>query len=382
MGSNSDTHGYNASLFMKALPKIKLRLWTAIMLGFVLLLLPAGAAWAQPADVVAEDDPQGQIESLQTRADAINKEIEDLNHNLELVVEQHNSVQEEFDKLTLELADSRSRLDSMLSAQSEQEQILNDRLKAVYKAGDVNFLSILLNSSSISDFYEQARYITKINEQDAKLQAQFEERAHQISDLTDEIDDERSRAMSLERDLSDQKEQIEAMITERQATLDQVDEQVKQLLAQEEERQRAEQARIAAEYQSMLNDLQINDQTQAQVVQTALQYLGVPYVWGGESPSGFDCSGLTKYVFAQFGVNLPHFAASQFNLGTPVTVPQLQPGDLLFWGPGYPHHVAIYIGGGKYIEAPDFGEVVKISTLEIDGDYAGARRYPLHARSN
>src|SRR5207253_3759026 len=93
----------------------------------------------------------------------------------------------------------------------------------------------------------------------------------------------------------------------------------------------------------------------------ALHYLGVPYVWGGASPAGFDCSGLVMYVYAQVGVALPHYAAAQYALGTPVSPDQLQPGDLVFFD-GL-DHVGIYIGGGQFVHAPHTGDVVKISSL-------------------
>ena len=106
-----------------------------------------------------------------------------------------------------------------------------------------------------------------------------------------------------------------------------------------------------------------------------MQYLGTPYVWGGSSPGGFDCSGFVMYVYAQVGVSLPHHAASMFNYGTPVSKDQLEPGDLVFFdGLG---HNGIYIGGGQFIHSPHTGDVVKISSLS-DSWYAatfvGARR--------
>ncbi len=111
----------------------------------------------------------------------------------------------------------------------------------------------------------------------------------------------------------------------------------------------------------------------SQVVSIALQYLGVPYVWGGMGPSGFDCSGLIAYVYAQIGVSLPHHAASQWNYGVPVAYDDLQPADLVFFsGLG---HMGMYIGGGQFIHAPHTGDVVKISSMsERSGDFVGARR--------
>ncbi len=107
-----------------------------------------------------------------------------------------------------------------------------------------------------------------------------------------------------------------------------------------------------------------------------MRYLGIPYVYAGDSPSGgFDCSGFTMYVYAQIGISLPHNAAMQFGEGTPVSRDALEPGDLVFfYGLG---HVGMYIGGGNFIHAPHTGDVVKISPLagHYDSVFDGARRY-------
>ena len=103
----------------------------------------------------------------------------------------------------------------------------------------------------------------------------------------------------------------------------------------------------------------------AEAVSIAEQYLGVPYRWGGSTPAGFDCSGLTMYVYAQLRIQLPHYAAAQWSEGVPVDPSSLEPGDLVFFEPGVdgPGHVAIYIGGDQIIEAPHTGDVVKLASL-------------------
>jgi cell wall-associated NlpC family hydrolase len=112
----------------------------------------------------------------------------------------------------------------------------------------------------------------------------------------------------------------------------------------------------------------------AQAVRIATQYLGMPYVWGGADPlTGFDCSGLTMYVYAQLGIQLTHYTGSQFYEGARVPPWALRPGDLVFFEPSSrgPQHEGMYIGGGRFIQAPHTGDVVKISSLAEPAYSAG-----------
>jgi cell wall-associated NlpC family hydrolase len=110
-------------------------------------------------------------------------------------------------------------------------------------------------------------------------------------------------------------------------------------------------------------------------VAAAESQLGVPYVWGGETPGvGFDCSGLTAWSWGQAGVPLPHYSGAQMADTTPVPVSDLEPGDLLFYGPGGSEHVAMYIGNGEMIEAPYTGAYVWITGLRLGDGFVGAGR--------
>jgi cell wall-associated NlpC family hydrolase len=115
------------------------------------------------------------------------------------------------------------------------------------------------------------------------------------------------------------------------------------------------------------------------VLQTAKQYQGVPYVWGGTSPSGFDCSGFTHYVFLKNGIVIPRVAKDQYKNGTWVSKSQLKPGDLVFFSTYTPgaSHVGIYLGSNKFIHASSGAGKITISDLSNSyyvKHYLGAKR--------
>lgn len=117
----------------------------------------------------------------------------------------------------------------------------------------------------------------------------------------------------------------------------------------------------------------------SKIISTSKNYLGVPYVWGGTSPQGFDCSGFIQYVFSKNGISLPRVTSDQYNAGTSVSKSNLIPGDLVFfetYKPG-PSHIGIYLGNNQFIHASSGAEKVTISNLTstyYTSHYIGARR--------
>ena len=130
--------------------------------------------------------------------------------------------------------------------------------------------------------------------------------------------------------------------------------------------QQTQQVQPQAQQTQTANVSQLNGTVKQRAVQLAQQFanMNIPYVWGGSTPAGFDCSGLTSYVYGQLGINIGRNTVAQEGHVTPKAVSQAEPGDLLFWGGhGSTYHVAIYIGNNQYVAAPEPGQNVQVQTI-------------------
>jgi peptidoglycan DL-endopeptidase CwlO len=254
-------------------------------------------------------------------------------------------------------------------------------------------LAVLLGSQNLDDLLNNMDAVDRVSQQDSLV-------VHQVTQLREEV---QRRERELKHAHAEQvqvvaqraaaRASIQSQLGERRALLSSIRSEIVQLKQQEAERQAALQreaaARLAEQQQASQSALAQTvgvtppvggggppapPPTHGGVVGIAERYLGTPYVWGGASPSGFDCSGFTMYVYAQVGISLPHNAAAQYGYGSPVSRGNLAPGDLVFFdGLG---HVGLYVGGNTFIHAPHTGDVVKYSTITgwYASTYVGARR--------
>ena len=203
--------------------------------------------------------------------------------------------------------------------------------------------------------------MNRVSKQDLRIVREIQASKAEMREREAALKKAQARQTDVVADLAAQKSSIEGQLAERQQLLSQIKDQIAAIEAAEAKRQ--ERLKALAE-QRLQNPAPTTSSgppetfvdgaapppTHGGVVGIAMRYLGVPYVWGGASPSGFDCSGLVMYVYAQVGTSLPHNAAMQYGYGSPVSRAQLAPGDLVFFsGLG---HVGIYIGGGQFIHAP------------------------------
>jgi cell wall-associated NlpC family hydrolase len=248
----------------------------------------------------------------------------------------------------------------------------------------------LLGASSIDDLISRIDTADRVSNQSTEVLKQVKIFRTAVRTQRARLQVAHVQQAKLVAERSAQKASIEGQLSERQQLLSSIKSEIGRMQAAE----RTRQAQLAAQARARLdtNGVAVLNSSAGAVTQPAaptyapppgkyggvvgiaMQYLGTPYVWGGASPGGFDCSGFVMYVFAQVGVSLPHNAAAQYGYGMPVSRDQLQAGDLVFFnGLG---HIGIYIGGGQFIHAPHTGDVVKISSMTgwYASTYVGARR--------
>jgi peptidoglycan DL-endopeptidase CwlO len=353
------------------------------------------AAASAAALLLAVGPASGQtIESKRAQAQAILAEVESMNHELEATIEAWNYANVELDRIDTDLQSNAKHLAAAKKSLGVAQMRIQERLRDLYINGEGDStLEVILGSQSLDDIIARLDAIERVSSQDTRILHTVRQYRKEVETRRENLQEARADQARIVSEQAAQKQSIEGQIAEQNQLLASVKDEIAEIRAEEQRRQAAlaEQARaraqatqLAAEATSQQSydtavvvpeyDPNLPAPRYSHVVGVALQYLGVPYVWGGSSPStGFDCSGFIMYVYAQVGVSLPHHAASQYAYGTPVPFEQIAAGDLVFFsGLG---HAGIAIGGGQFVHAPHTGDVVKISSLsERWGSFVGARR--------
>jgi peptidoglycan DL-endopeptidase CwlO len=358
-----------------------------ILLGLIVALLLATPVLAA-----------GSVSAKQAEARQVLAEIQQMDVQLEKAIEAYDASNVRLDEIHAQMKVNRYELFVARHNLRHAETQLAARLKAIYVSGEDtknSTLEILLGSRSLDDVINSIDTVNRVSSEDTSVLGQVKQYRVTVQRTAVALKRANKEQSVVVAQRAATKADIEAGLARRQTLLSSIKGEIVRLQAEE----RARQAQLRREAAARLSAQQRQEQQALQntvvgaaavtpegatvappsqyggAVGIAMQFLGTPYVWGGGSPGGFDCSGLVEYVYAQLGVSLPHNAAAQFNYGVPVSQSDLQPGDLVFFdGLG---HVGLYIGGGQFIHAPHTGDVVKISSLSDSwyaATYVGARR--------
>ena len=359
----------------------------------VLLVLAAGPATADPS-----------IASKREQAQAVLAQIRDLDSRLGHASEAYNLASIQLSQIDADLKTNGRHLVIARSSLGAAQVHIAKRLRALYINGDAGgAVEVILGAKSLDDLLDRLDMAERVGGQDAQVLKDVRKFRNEVRKRGAQLRRDRTRQAQVVAERAAQKRSIEGQLAERQRLVASIRDEIARMEAAERRRQAelerqararleaAAAARASAHQQTLdlssgpVTDFPADGTSSASsvpapppakyggVVGIAMQYLGTPYVWGGASPGGFDCSGFAMYVYAQVGISLPHNAAMQYSsVGVAVSRDDLQAGDLVFFdGLG---HMGIYIGGGQFIHAPHTGDVVKISSMSSHGGYVGARR--------
>lgn len=332
-------------------------------------LLDTEEAKAILANASTED--KKALKNLMEQLDAIDAETE-------IASENYNSSRARLERIRSDIKHANHDYAVVSKAYKIQVKKLNDRAVTIYRQGDDTLWALIFESESFSQLVANVQYLAQLSTSDARLLGQIADQRTDLQNTLAQLKEDEKEAASLEFELKARKIEVTQRNEDRTATLKNHNRELLALLDATAATEAAAETQLAN--QIILGQYKDITVEAGSPVETAMAYRGIPYVWGGASKSGFDCSGLLVYVFAQHGVKLPHYSGSQYKMGTAVTG-QLEPGDAVFFGSPV-HHVGIYIGGGYFIHAPHTGDVVKISKLSIMNDYVGARRYNWETRTD
>jgi peptidoglycan DL-endopeptidase CwlO len=344
--------------------------------------------------VTASATPQPSIGSKQAQAQTVLGQIRSLDSNLSHAIEAYNRANERLREVKADLAENKRELGIARANLRRARSVLAEHAVAIYtsSSGD-STLEVLLGATSLDDFLSRVDTVGRVSDQGTSVLGEVVTFQNDVRSRRARLKRAKARADELVAERARQKASIESQLATRRQLLNSIRGEIARMQAAERARQaelerraRAQAAVATAAAPVLATTLRATtpNETAAALpapparhggaVGIAMQYLGTPYVYGGSSPSGFDCSGFVMYVYAQLGVSLPHNAAAQYGYGTAVDRSQLQPGDLVFFN-GLGHN-GIYVGGGSFIHSPHTGDVVKISSLSgwYDSTWVGARR--------
>lgn len=335
-----------------------------------------------------------KIEAARKKAAAARERLDDLSADLEERTEDYLEVAAELEDTRARIRSTERDLQQAGRDLDAAEALLNRRATVIYRSGRIDVLSVLMGASDFSDMVARLDLMRRVGRTDAAIVSSVRSARAKIAAAKVTLENRRAEQVVLRDRAAAKRSAVDEALRRQKAYLRSLDANLKRLIAEERERQ----ARLAAEAAARAAarasrgdpsrpfDPASLGEPHPQAVEIARRYVGkTPYVWGGTTPDGFDCSGLVQFCYREIGIDVPRTSRTQFRHGAyipPDRMDALRPGDLVFFGrggdPNRVHHVGIYAGDGQFIHAPQTGSYVSVSSLieriQTRGDYVGATR--------
>ncbi len=349
----------------------------AVIAAVVFSLLPAAPAVASPG-----------LASATQRAAALRGQVDRLRITAEVATEEYDGTQARLADVVTQHALAQRQLDVAHASSTQDDQIADDRVRAIYMTGGrAGLISSILEAKDLGDAVARIHTVQSLVGDDRARVNEGAQSAQVATDIEARLRRLTTERVALGKRAAAAADRIVAALTSTQQLLAGADANVRRIADAD---RRAAEAAAAQAFAAQLSAAQgaasllalgpgsAPTAAAGVAIAAARTRLGRPYVWGATGPDSFDCSGLTGWAYRQAGVRLPRTSREQWAVGPHVDLAHLAPGDLLFWAtnradPDTIHHVALYIGGGLMIAAPQPGDVVKVQAVYLNG-YLGAVR--------
>jgi len=330
------------------------KIWKSILLILLTSSLIVSTVFATPSTNELKDDKKEAKEKL-----------EKLEKDMSGLMTKINKAEQDLVNLGQQIIKAEDELVVAEEKRDKQYEAMKVRIVAMYESDASSMLEMILESGSIAEMLKRADNMQTVHEYDRQELQEFVDNIEKIKKLKESLEEDMAAVEKKQKKYEKNKKDLDAMIADVEDEIDDLDARIEEAARKAAE----EAARKAAEEEAKKNANKPNKQETyvppsgtgggSAVVKAAYAYLGVPYVWGGESGRGVDCSGLVKLAHKAIGVSLPHYSGAQGSGGKRVSRSEAMPGDVVC----YPGHVGIYIGGGKMIHAPHKGDVVRVASV-------------------
>ena len=334
----------------------------AILAVFGVVAVMLVAAPAAPAT--------GSVTKAKARLNAVEARLSAVSTQSEIAVEKYDQATSQLQTVQAQIDENQKQLETAQKNLAQASDQLIQRARDIYKSRDVGVMDVILKADNFDDLVMELDMMQRLGNSDVDTVHAIRAYKRDIKDRRIRLEADQNAAAKLVAERETQKNQLLAMQTDLQGLTGKIKKEIKKLKYQAKLR-----AQLALTgFSGVIPTVDPNSPGHPEIVAIAQRYLGVPYVWGGASPSGFDCSGLVMYCYAQIGIGMSHGATDQQRQSIPVPLSDLRPGDCVFFGnASFSHHVAISLGGATIIAAPYTGAVVRYGTWTGRDAWIGGR---------
>lgn len=295
---------------------------------------------------------------LKDKKEEAQQEVTELQKELADILKKINQLESDLIAKGEEIQVAEENLAEAEEQEQEQYEDMKLRIKFMYETGDSDALEAIFASENFSEMLNRAEYVQNVHAYDRQMLDEYVAIKEEIKELKTDLEAEMAELEGMHEEFESEKSSLDTLIEEKKEEVEDIENEIQKALErEEEERRRREEANKnnnngggSTNHYNGTGDASVG----SAIVSAAASYLGVPYVWGGTSRSGVDCSGLVYLAHKAVGISVARYSGTLGSQGKAISASEAKPGDVVC----YSGHVGIYVGGGQMIHAPRPGKVV------------------------